>query len=83
MTADGNSEHRVPLDDTIVTFVQRVDDTWLQWSVVEVDARGLPGAKKARCLVFSRPECVRRVWDYPDDWRTLDPARLATLSWNR
>jgi hypothetical protein len=66
-----------------VTFVQRLEGTWLCWSVVEVDAGAVPGARRPRCLVFTREDCLRRVWDYPADWRTLDDAGLAALSWHR
>ena len=63
--------------------MQRVDDAWLHWSVVEVDAQAVPGAHGARCLVFTRRDCIRRVWDYPADWRQLDVVGLAALSWHR
>ena len=35
------------------------------------------------CLRFDTPSTVRRVWDYPPDWRTLDDAALVALSWRR
>ena len=70
-------------DRTPVTFEQHVDGDWLHWSVVEVDARAVPGARGARCLVFTRRDCIRRVWEYPSDWRALDGAGLAALSWHR
>jgi hypothetical protein len=72
-----------PPDPTPVTFVQYVGDACLHWSVVEVDAGAVPGARGARCLLFSRPECIRRVWSYPADWRALDDAGLAALGWRR
>ena len=55
-----------------VAFVQRTDDHVLHWSVVEVDAATVPGARGSHCLVFTREDCVRRVWDYPADWQSLD-----------
>ena len=58
-------------------------DAWLHWSVVEMDARAVPGAHAALCLVFAREGCIRRVWNYPIDWRALDDDELASLSWNR
>ena len=70
-------------DPTPVTFVQSADGAWLHWSVVEVDARAVPGAQGVRCLVFTRQDCIRRVWDYPAGWRTLDDAGLAALTWHR
>ena len=66
-----------------VEFTQFVDDTYLDWSVVEVEASSVPGSRGAHCLVFSRRDCIRRVWDYPRDWRTLDAAGLSELSWHR
>ena len=66
-----------------VAFVQRIGETYLHWSVVEVDAATVPGARGSYCLLFTREECVRRVWDYPADWQSLDDAELAVLSWHR
>jgi hypothetical protein len=70
-------------DPTPVTFTQYVDGAWLHWIVAEADAHAVPGALGARCLVFTRRDCIRRVWDYPADWRALDDAGLAALSWHR
>lgn len=71
------------LDPRPVRFVQQRGDACVYWTVVEVDARAVPGAHGARCLVFSREDCIRRVWDYPADWRSLDSAALSALSWHR
>jgi len=55
------------------------------WTVTERDGAGVPGnadgARGRRCLVFASPEAVRRVWDYPPDWRALPDAALFALSW--
>jgi hypothetical protein len=82
-TPSGAAPRIQPPDPTPVTFVQFVDEQYLYWSVVEVDARGVPGGRGVRCLVFTRDDCIRRVWDYPPDWRTWDAAALAALSWRR
>ena len=66
-----------------VAFVERIGETYLHWSVVEVDAATVPGARGSYCLLFTREECVRRVWDYPADWQSLHDAELAALSWHR
>jgi hypothetical protein len=66
-----------------VAFVQRCNGVYQHWSVVEVDAHAVPGARAARCLLFTCPGCIRRVWDYPADWRTLGVGALAALSWQR
>lgn len=70
-------------EPALVRFVQIAGDTWHEWTVVEVDARNVPGTRGEHCLVFSRRDCIRRVWTYPLDWRTLDDAALAVLSWAR
>jgi hypothetical protein len=72
-----------PEGEASIVFVEHVDGAYLRWTVVEVDARAVPGARGARCLLFTREGCIRRVWDYPADWRTLDDAALAALSWHR
>jgi hypothetical protein len=83
VTLSGVPVVAVPAPDaTPVQFAQHVGGVLLQWSVVEVDASAVPGAHGARCLVFTREDCVRRVWDYPAEWRTLDAGELAALSWH-
>jgi len=73
----------VPLDPSPVSFSQIIDGVWLHWTVFEVDARMVPGSHGARCLIFMRQDCVRRVWDFPSQWRALDAASLEELSWHR
>ena len=63
--------------------VEFVDERGVQWRVWERDARGDPGAPHDACLIFACMEAVRRVWDYPANWRTLSPAELARLSWGK
>jgi hypothetical protein len=66
-----------------VVFVQRIADNYFRWSVVEVDAAAVPGTRGSHCLLFTREDCVRRVWHYPANWQSLDDAELAALSWHR
>jgi hypothetical protein len=70
-------------DSTPVRFGEHVDGAWLRWSVVEHDARKVPGVHGPRCLIFASEGCIRRVWDFPADWRALDAAGLTALSWKR
>lgn len=65
------------------TCLRYRDEAFVEWSVVEVEATGVPGARGPRCLLFSRQDCIRRVWDYPTNWRQLDAAALIVLSWHR
>ena len=70
-------------DPSRIVFFELVAGDLREWWVVEVDARHVPGARGARCLLFSSASCIRRVWSYPANWRTLDDAALASLSWQR
>jgi hypothetical protein len=81
--ADPTGGDAIAWDRTPVRFVQVVGAARVEWSVVEVDAGEVPGAQGARCLIFTRVDCIRRVWRYPLDWRTLDAEQLAALSWQR
>jgi hypothetical protein len=82
-TAHDDESHDSPGRSAPVVFVQRIADTCLRWSVIEVDAAAVPGTRGSHCLLFTREDCVRRVWDYPADWQSLDDAELAALSWHR
>jgi len=73
----------VAMDPRPVSFSQVTNGVWLHWTVVEVDARMVPGSHGARCLLFTRQDCIRRVWEFPSEWRTLDAAALEKLSWHR
>ena len=43
-----------------------------QWIVREVNSRGVPGARRETCLLCESAEVIRRIWDFPADWRTVD-----------
>jgi hypothetical protein len=55
-----------------------VDDDGVEWSVREL-ATPQEWARGAHCLVLSSRDCVRRVWNYPDDWRRLGAEALFDL----
>ena len=38
---------------------------------------------RTRCLIFESESVVRRVWDFPADWRRLAPEELLAVSWRR
>jgi hypothetical protein len=56
-------------------------DTGRAWEVSELDARALPAARGATCLLFDGERAVRRVWAFPGDWQRLPDAELLALSW--
>lgn len=64
-------------------FVEFVDPAYVQWRVSERDARRDPGARGDMCLIFACSGMVRRVWDYPADWRSLSATALLALSLRR
>ena len=49
-----------------------------EWTVREVSTPQ-SWAHSARCLIFSSPSIVRRVWQYPDGWARLSPSELLAL----
>lgn len=55
------------------------DEQRTPWTVREIDASHVPGARAARCLIFESPGLIRRLWSYPPDWRTLPDADLEAL----
>lgn len=55
-----------------------VDRHGVEWSVCEVPTPQV-WAKGIQCLVLNSRECVRRVWQYPQHWRTLDADTLLRL----
>jgi len=68
---------------TVGTGITFVDETGMLWTVTERNAENLAGSRGPRCLIFSSSEAVRRVWDYPADWRDLLAPSLIALSWSR
>lgn len=69
-----------PVLGTAVTFV---DGEHVLWRVTEHDGHQVPGSRGERCLIFVSDWAIRRVWDYPLDWRDLSPGALAVVSWGR
>jgi hypothetical protein len=55
-----------------------MDRGGVEWTVREVETPQ-PWARGERCLVLNSRECVRRLWRYPPDWRTLDADDLLEL----
>lgn len=55
-----------------------MDRGGVEWTVREVDTPQA-WARNGRCLVLNSRECVRRLWHYPKDWRSLDADRLLEM----
>jgi hypothetical protein len=56
-----------------------VDPAGRAWTVREMDAAHVPGARAGRSLIFDTVGCCFRVWQYPLDWRDLPAAELLAL----
>jgi len=69
-------DHRELADDDFPLMF--VDRGGVEWTVREL-ATPQAWARAPRCLVISSRECVRRVWAYPAQWRSLDPDALLRL----
>jgi hypothetical protein len=63
--------------------VNFVDNDAVLWTVTECDALDVPGKRGDRCLIFASSDAVRRVWEYPADWRELLTPSFIALSWSR
>ncbi len=50
-----------------------------QWTLREMDAREVPGARAATCLICESTDVIRRFWRYPRDWRSLEDEDLVAL----
>jgi hypothetical protein len=60
--------------------VLRDHTTGRKWRVWVADTRRVPGAPGASCLLFDTGDCVRRVWQVPDDWGRMPPEALLRLA---
>lgn len=69
-------DHRDLADDDLPHVV--IDRDGVEWTVREM-ATPHTWARAPRCLVLNSRECVRRVWSYPDNWRSLDADQLLRL----
>lgn len=49
-----------------------------EWVIREVETPQA-WARGNRCLIFSSPAVVRRLWRYPDTWVRLSPRELLDL----
>ena len=55
------------------------DARGIHWSISERDATNVPGSMGARCLICMADAAVRRLWEYPRNWRQLAKDDLQRL----
>ena len=60
-----------------------VDKSGVDWRIYERRRAEVPAPRGDSCLIFESCAAIRRVWNYPRDWRTLSTEELAALSWGR
>jgi hypothetical protein len=56
-----------------------VDRQGRAWTVREMDAARVPGARARRSLIFDTAGHCFRIWQYPVDWRDLTTHELLAL----
>jgi hypothetical protein len=69
-------DHREPADEEFPHVV--VDRDGVEWTVREMATPQI-WARAPHCLVLNSRECVRRIWAYPSDWRTMGADALLRL----
>ena len=47
--------------------------------IAEIDARRVPGASRASCLICDCEQSIRRIWNFPDDWDRMEDGKLLAL----
>jgi len=57
------------------------DSDHVRWCVFESPQRCTDGTMQPVSLIFESDAAVRRVRDFPAEWRTLTDAELEALSW--
>jgi hypothetical protein len=71
-----NHAHDLEVSQTTNRLIQRGS---AQWSLREVDAHSVPGARAPKCLICESTDVIRRLWAYPADWKSLSDDALWTL----
>lgn len=66
-----------------IEYLEIVGESHVTWRVVEVAGHEVPGTHGEHCLLFIGEGVIRRVWEYPPEWKTLGAKELARLSWQR
>jgi hypothetical protein len=61
---------------------RRIRIDGVEWLVYELMEPSLD-RRSGGSLVFESENTVRRVREYPENWRSLTEAELAALSWSR
>ena len=50
-----------------------------EWRIREKNMGTVPGAHASRCLICESDDVVRRIWNYPENWRELSDDELLRL----
>jgi hypothetical protein len=58
-----------------------IDARHVLWCVYESPRPCADGTPRPGSLIFESDAAIRRVRDFPADWRTLTDAELEALSW--
>jgi len=77
-TMSDSHHDRLDRNERDVSSRVLVDAEGSEWHVQEVETPQ-PWARGERCLIFSSPAVVRRVWRYPAGWAGLSSRALLEL----
>ena len=78
MYAMPDDRDRPHSEERVVESRVVMDGQGNEWSVHEVDTPQ-SWAHAKRCLIFSSPAVVRRIWRYPREWARLSSRELLDL----
>ena len=67
--------------DQMSDAVEFHDADGVRWSVREASPSHVAAHVGRTSLIFESAVAVRRVWNYPEDWRAMSPEQLSALSW--
>ena len=70
------------VEDRRATAREYVDAGGSGWRVYELPAVAADHALQQPCLIFENHGVIRRVHDFPEDWRALTDAELSAVSWH-
>jgi len=59
--------------------IRRIYADGIEWEIYEQDTTRTPGATHSSSLIFSSQDLVRRLWQYPANWRQLSDHELLEL----
>lgn len=67
------------MTDGLPTPARTIKARATDWSIREFDSPRTPGAKAQVSLICESNSAVRRLWNFPANWRTMSELELLEL----